>query len=156
MIEEGSGTNAGGEKRIFKKIHKRQVCRYYLRGACAKGDACEWLHEMNADAMPACTYEPCTRQGCPYKHGIKIEKNPCPNYNAGFCSFGNLCKDSHEFKDESPPDISSVFLVRDACKDIIKNRALTQKSFRKAPCPYFKSDGWCPYFYACAFYHDAA
>ena len=144
-----------GEKRVFKKIHKKLVCRYYLKGTCAKGDACEWLHEINPDAMPPCTYNPCTKQDCPYKHGVKVSKNPCANYQAGFCSFGNLCKDSHDFVNAAPPEISPVFLENDVCKDVVKNRTLLQKSFRKAACPYFKSDGWCPYFYACAFLHEA-
>jgi hypothetical protein len=143
------------EQRVFKKIHKRQVCRFWLKDSCAKGDGCEWLHANDPEAMPPCSYDPnCTKAGCPYKHGVTVQKNPCANYQAGFCSFGNLCKDSHEWKDQPPPLVSAVFLSQDVCKDVVKSRYSTQKSFRKAVCPYFKSDGWCPYFYACAFQHE--
>lgn len=142
------------EKRKFKKIHKREVCRFWLNNSCAKGDACEWLHEMNADAMPFCMFDPnCTRDGCVYKHGGKPKKNPCANYEAGFCSFGHLCKDAHEYKPCLPEGISSVFLLSDPCKAVIQERKENQKTFRTSACPYFKSDGWCPYFYACAFSH---
>jgi hypothetical protein len=142
------------EKRVFKSIHKKQVCRFWLKGTCGKGDACEWLHVMDPEAMPPCSYDPhCTREGCMYKHGVQLIKNPCANYQAGFCSFGNLCKDSHTLS-EHIPEISQVFLKHDPCKLLVQERYKTQKSFRKAPCPYFKSDGWCPYFYACAFSHD--
>jgi hypothetical protein len=142
------------EKRVFRKIHKKEVCRFWLKNACSKGDACEWLHVHDPEAMPPCTYDPnCTREGCMYKHGVKVLKNPCANYQAGFCSFGNMCKDSHTFS-EVLPDISPLFLLNDPCKAVVEERLKSQKSFRKAPCPYFKSDGWCPYFYACAFSHE--
>ena len=142
------------ERRVFKKIHKREVCRFWLQNTCAKGEACEWLHEMNADAMPYCSFDPhCTREGCMYKHGGRAKKNLCANYEAGFCSFGHLCKDAHEFKETLPP-ISALFLREDPCKEIVRQRQQTQRSFRKSPCPYFKSDGWCPYFFSCAFSHE--
>lgn len=141
------------EPRKFSRLHKREVCRFWLRDACSKGEACEFLHEMIPEAMPKCRYNPCDRPGCPYNHAEVTTKQLCPNYQAGFCSFGSTCKDRHDCTDAPPPAIAVQFLLEDEVKANIAKRASNQKAFRRDPCPYFKSDGWCPYFYNCAFRH---
>ena len=140
-------------KRKFTRLHKREVCRFWLRDACGKGEACEWLHEMKPSAMPPCRFNPCDRPGCVYNHDVITTKQLCPNYQAGFCSFGSTCKDRHDYVDQPPPRISKVFLVDDEVKRNLDARKKSQKAFRRDECPYFKADGWCPYFYGCAFKH---
>jgi hypothetical protein len=141
------------EQKKFSRLHKREVCRFWMRDACSKGEACEFLHEMVATAMPQCRFNPCERADCPYNHTLVASKTLCPNYQAGFCSFGSTCKDRHDFIDGPPPGIALLFLKDDEVKLNTARRASTQKTFRRDDCPYFKSDGWCPYFYGCAFKH---
>jgi hypothetical protein len=144
------------EPRKYSRLHKREVCKFWMKDACLKGpEACEFLHEMKPEAMPACRFNPCDRPGCLYNHAQASAKQLCPNYQAGFCSFGGTCKDRHDIVDGAPPPIAIQFLLADEVKANIASRAKTQKAFRRDECPYFKSDGWCPYFYNCAFRHVA-
>ena len=78
----------------------------------------------------------------------------CPNFAAGFCSFGYSCQLRHDLSEESPPAIAVQFLATDPAKAWIASRKAAQRSFRTAPCPYFHNDGWCPYFLSCAFSHE--
>jgi len=152
-MELESKNSIEGEKRA-SRLHKRVVCRFWLRNACGKGDeACEFLHEMRPDAMPPCRFNPCSRVGCPYNHTAVEAKSLCPNYAAGFCSFGSACKDRHDYVEGPPPAIAAQFLLGDPIKEHLAKRASSQKAFRRDPCPYQKADGWCPYFYGCAFKH---
>lgn len=139
----------------FRKIHKKQVCRYWLTNSCSKGDTCEFLHEYEDSKMPDCRKgESCADPSCILKHTNKESITLCPNYEAGFCSFGHSCQWQHVFRDQAPPQVAAQWLLCDPAKEVVRNRAQTQRSFRKGPCPYFKHDGWCPYFYTCAFKHD--
>ena len=141
-------------KRAFKKIHKRVVCRYWLNNACTKGDACEFLHQFDVDKMPECRKgNSCADPSCVFKHSMKEDRPPCPNFAAGFCSFGHSCQLQHVLLPGPPPIIAQMFLKQDPCKAWNQERSKTQKSFRKAACPYQANDGWCPYFLACAFKH---
>ena len=138
----------------FKRIHKREVCRYWLTSSCAKGDACEFLHEYDQAKMPECRKgQSCGDPSCVLKHPTKSERAICGNYAAGFCSFGNSCPLRHELSVNSAPLVSPVWLSSDPAKQWVEERQKTQRSFRSAPCPYWKSDGWCPYFHFCAFRH---
>jgi len=139
----------------FKSIHKREVCRYWLNNCCKKGDACEFLHSFEQDKMPICRKGlACGDPSCFLKHASKDEKPLCPNYAAGFCSFGYSCQWRHDVVETPPPPVAVQFLANDPTKAWIASRAAAQKSFRTAPCPYFHNDGWCPYFLSCAFSHE--
>lgn len=141
------------QKLKFKTIHKRVVCRYWLNNKCSKGQHCEFKHEYDMQNMPECRKgQSCPDPSCILAHPVKQDKPLCPNYEAGFCSFGHSCQYRHEHKSELP-ELAKMFFKDDPTKAILEERRKTQKSFRKAECPYFKSDGWCPYFYACAFNH---
>lgn len=138
----------------FKPIHKKVVCRYWLNRNCSKGDACEFLHEFNRERMPECRKgASCGDPSCILNHSSKEDKPPCPAYEAGFCSYGNSCTLRHDFKNGPPPVLATMMLANDPAKQWVASRARTQRTFRKAKCPYFQSDGWCPYFYWCAFAH---
>jgi hypothetical protein len=140
-------------QRNFKKIHKRVVCRYWLNNNCSKHDACEFIHEFDPDKMPECRKgTACKDPSCFFNHPPKDSKPLCPNYESGFCSFGHSCAFRHEYNNELP-DIAQLFLASDPFKEWNYKRAVENKSFRSKECPYFKTDGWCPYFQACAFSH---
>jgi len=141
------------KQRNFKKIHKKIVCRYWLINRCLKGDSCEFLHKYESDKMPECRKgSACADPSCVLQHLSKDTKKECANYTNGFCSFGYSCPFRHNIVD-FPPNISMLWLSEDPTKAWIEERKRTQKSFRSAPCPYWKSDGWCPYFEICAFAH---
>ena len=138
----------------FKTIHKKVVCRYWLNDKCRKGVHCEFKHEFDSENMPECRKGvACRDPSCILAHPSKDDKPLCPNYEAGFCSFGYSCQYRHEHKEGPPPEISALFFAADPVKAYVAQRSKSQKSWRKAPCPYMQSDGWCPYFYACAFKH---
>jgi hypothetical protein len=106
--------------------------------------------------MPECRKgNMCADPSCVLNHDEKHDKPLCPNYEAGFCSFGYSCPNRHVFR-EVAPLIAAQFLTSDPTEAWTKERRRTQRSFRSAPCPYFQSDGWCPYFHACAFSHSTA
>jgi len=139
----------------FKAIHKREVCRYWLNNCCKKGDACEFLHSFEQDKMPICRKgAACGDPSCFLTHPSKDEKPVCPNFAAGFCSFGYSCQWRHDVSEDAPPAIAVQFLAADPAKLWIASRKAAQRSFRTAPCPYFHNDGWCPYFLSCAFSHE--
>lgn len=50
------------------------VCTYWLKGVCALGENCGFLHEYNADRMPVCKtlikFGVCKEPDCPYKHDL--------------------------------------------------------------------------------------
>mmetsp|Transcript_7080 Transcript_7080/g.31178 ORF Transcript_7080/g.31178 Transcript_7080/m.31178 type:complete len:228 (-) Transcript_7080:261-944(-) len=50
----------------------REICKYYLHGACNKGDACRFSHDIQAPKSTVCTY-----------------------YLAGNCSYGDKCRYDH-------------------------------------------------------------
>ena len=139
----------------FKAIHKREVCRYWLNNCCKKGDTCEFLHSFEQDKMPICRKGvACGDPSCFLTHSSKEEKPLCPNFAAGFCSFGYSCQWRHDVVEGPPPPVAIQFLANDPAKVWIAERRASQRSFRTAPCPYFHNDGWCPYFLSCAFSHE--
>jgi hypothetical protein len=145
---------ASEPSRSFRSIHKRVVCRYWLTNTCSKGDACEFLHEFVTEKMPECRKgQMCADPSCMLRHAEKSDVPLCPNYEAGFCSFGFSCSWRHEPKSGPPPQIASFFLLQDPSKEAIQKRAKANPNWRRAVCPYYKHDGWCPYFSICAFKH---
>ena len=140
-------------ERQFRKIHKKEVCRYWLMKECMKGDACEFLHEFDHDKMPVCKKGiACSDPSCVLlKHPSKENVAECPNYEAGFCSFGYSCLLKHSLK-QNAPLVSSQFLFTNPALGIVKEKS-KKKFFRKSACPYWVADGWCPYFDICAFSH---
>ena len=141
-------------RRKFGALHRREVCRYWLINQCKKGEGCEFLHQHDPDKMPPCRKgeSNCGDPSCFLKHDSKKDKPLCPNYDAGFCSFGYSCQFRHETKDVAP-QLPSIFLKSDPVLVWNEERRKKQRKFRSEPCPYFLSDGWCPYFHACGFKH---
>jgi hypothetical protein len=138
----------------LRSIHRKTVCRYWLNNKCRKGDRCEFKHEHDPENMPECRKGPsCPDPSCTLSHVTKDDRPLCANYEAGFCSFGHSCQYRHELKRDAPV-IATMFFAADPVKQFIEYRKNTQRSFRRAECPYFQCDGWCPYFYACAFKHS--
>lgn len=140
-------------QRNFTKLHKREVCRYWLSSNCNKGEGCEFKHEYDLENMPVCRKNAaCADPSCILKHDVFTEKISCPNYEAGFCSFGHSCKFPHVRYAGPPPDVSQAFNARSERYAWIEQKSKS-RVFRSAVCPYWKSDGWCPYFQVCSFHH---
>jgi len=139
--------------REFSKLHKREVCRYWLSSNCSKGDACEFKHEYDQENFPVCRKNAaCVDPSCILKHDVFTEKIACPNYAAGFCSFGHSCKFPHVRYSGPPPNVSGTFDSQNETWKWLETKS-KNRIFKSAPCPYWKSDGWCPYFQVCAFAH---
>lgn len=134
-------------------LHKREVCRFWINNTCVKGSNCEFLHEFKHESMPMCRKGgSCVDPSCPFKHD-QTDRPRCPNYDAGFCSFGSGCQYQH-IKQEIAPEIAQQFFDDDPLLTYLKNRKKEQPTFRSRPCEYYKADGWCPYFSICAFKHE--
>ena len=50
----------------------REICKYYMHGACNKGTACRFSHDIQAPKSTVCSY-----------------------YLAGNCSYGDKCRYDH-------------------------------------------------------------
>jgi hypothetical protein len=124
--ERGSGAGQGGGKRAKKagraKRKKEQQqgpkckpvppCAYFLRGRCAKGTECPFLHEGTPQRRATlCKFllsGACTKgDECPFSHGLRgflfrsdrVETKAFPCrflYGRGSCTFGDKCRFSHE------------------------------------------------------------
>ncbi|CAJ1958823.1 unnamed protein product [Sphenostylis stenocarpa] len=57
----------------FKIIVRLRVCKFYARGACLKGDRCDFVHER--------------------KDGVTC--NICSYYQKGLCAYGSRCRYKH-------------------------------------------------------------
>ncbi|KAK4757933.1 hypothetical protein SAY87_019234 [Trapa incisa] len=68
-------------------------CKYYSRGICYKGDACEFLHERRASSHNVCCY-----------------------YQKGICTYGSRCRYEH-VKPIQSSDVPSSSLVCPLSKD---------------------------------------
>ena len=136
--------------------HKREVCQYWLKHKCLKGQACEFLHMIDYDKMPFCALgDSCPSKvlninNCMYKH-LDSNRPLCANYQLGFCSFGRRCKHLHVLNKEVPPEISAYWTPSYAAIEYMKISAV--KGFRKKPCEYYSLNKWCPYFDMCNFSH---
>lgn len=70
----------------------REICKYYLHGACRNGASCRFSHAMDAPKSTVCTY-----------------------YLAGNCTFGDKCRYDHVRPDhmrgkvrDTPPPPSAI------------------------------------------------
>jgi len=131
--------------------HKREVCRYWMKNLCTKGSSCEFLHMWDQNRMPKCLQPNCTDKQCPFTHTVK--ENVCANYMNGFCSFGNNCPHQHVPLDGPPPDVAALWTTEDASIEYAE-KMRNAKTFRKKPCSYWITNGWCPYFEMCNFTHE--
>lgn len=81
--------------------HKRskQICQFYINGACNKGDKCKYSHECEQiHKKELCKFylsNTCTKgDKCLYSHNLK--DYPCKFYHArGFCENCENCRFSH-------------------------------------------------------------
>ena len=67
-------------------IPLQTVCTYWLKGLCALGDACGFLHQYDKERMPVCRtlikFGECKEPDCPYKHSIEdVKVTFCSSYN---------------------------------------------------------------------------
>ena len=103
------GTHLQKKRRKGKNItsgnvnnnHKRskQICQFYINGACNKGDKCKYSHECEQiHKKELCKFylsNTCTKgDKCLYSHNLK--DYPCKFYHArGFCENCDNCRFSH-------------------------------------------------------------
>ncbi|CAM6097259.1 unnamed protein product [Calypogeia fissa] len=57
----------------------RVLCKYFMHGACLKGDNCEFSHDWSDPASNICTF-----------------------YQRGYCSYGNRCRYEHVKLENTP------------------------------------------------------
>ena len=98
MADTDAGTapaGAGGEGKEAKD------CIFWLRGECARGDACPFKHDPSkfATASPAAA-PPAHAHGHPHAHGLLTPQRtsqlpPCKYYLAGYCDKGSACPFPH-------------------------------------------------------------
>ena len=55
-----------------ERMSSREICKYFLHGACRNGASCRFSHEMSAPKSTVCTY-----------------------YLAGNCAYGDKCRYDH-------------------------------------------------------------
>ena len=138
--------------------HKREVCHYWLKHKCIKGQSCEFLHMIDYDKMPYCTLgDSCPSKlygltNCMYKH-LDSNRPLCANYQIGFCSFGRRCKHLHKLIQGMPPEVSAYWTPEYAALTYLQG-SKSLVGFRKKPCEYFSLNKWCPYFDMCNFSHS--
>jgi len=97
------------------KSEKAVVCKHWLRGLCKKGDLCEFLHEYNLKKMPECWFF--TRYG------------ECSNPE---CQYLHL--------DPNAKTKECVWYSRGFCKH---GSACRHKHLKRVACPLFLT-GFCP------------
>lgn len=147
--------------------HKREVCTYWLQSKCQKGDACEFLHQMDYSKMPSCPLgDTCDADDCPFKHA-SADRPECANYQLGFCSFGRKCPHRHVERHAGwLPDVSPYWLTGSptasgatsgpqeyAAVPYAALKRQADRNWRTRVCDYFAANGWCPYFDMCNFAH---
>lgn len=135
--------------------HKKEVCRYWLNSKCMKGSQCEFLHALDHGKMPMCTAgDLCASQACTFKHPDP-NRPICANYQVGFCSFGRRCTHRHVAVAGPPPAINPYYKPTEYAANVRAAHLTKDKTFRRKPCEYFQTNGWCPYFDMCNFKHHA-
>ncbi|KAI1887228.1 hypothetical protein AGOR_G00204030 [Albula goreensis] len=91
------------------EVQGRHICKYFLRGACIKGDQCNFEHDLNVKKMELCKYYVqgfCTKENCIYMHNILLyiftmgtcsQDFPCKFFHTGAkCFNADSCRFSHE------------------------------------------------------------
>ncbi|KAK4033477.1 hypothetical protein C8A01DRAFT_19579, partial [Parachaetomium inaequale] len=115
----------------------RIPCRFHARGACSKGDACQFTHENSgASASPfnvALGTVPRTESG---------PKLPCRYFANGNCAKGDSCLFAHE----APPKPAAAFSTPSALQPPTDSRP-------QIPCQFFAKGG-CRNGEACPFAHS--
>lgn len=93
--------NSSNNNNNNNNSHKRskQICQFYINGACNKGDKCKYSHECEQiHKKELCKFylsNTCTKgDKCLYSHNLK--DYPCKFYHArGFCENCENCRFSH-------------------------------------------------------------
>ena len=92
------------ENNNFKSVKPRQICQFYINGACKKGDKCPYSHDAEQiHQKELCKFflsGKCTKgEKCLYSHDLS--EIPCKYYHGlGFCENFQNCPFSHERLDE--------------------------------------------------------
>ncbi|XP_009600645.1 putative RING-type E3 ubiquitin transferase C3H69 isoform X1 [Nicotiana tomentosiformis] len=68
----------------FLKIFSRVLCKFFARGACLKGEHCDFLHDSE-----------------------DVPNNVCTYYQKGICAFGSRCRYEHVKITRSQPSLPS-------------------------------------------------
>ena len=88
----------------FKSVKSRQICQFYINGACKKGDKCPYSHDAEQiHKKELCKFYlsgKCTKGSkCLYSHDLS--EIPCKFYHGlGFCDNLQNCPFSHERLDQ--------------------------------------------------------
>ena len=88
----------------FRTVKPKQICQFYINGACKKGDKCPYSHEAEQiHKKELCKFflsGKCLKgEKCLYSHDLK--EIPCKFYHGlGFCENFQNCQFSHERLDE--------------------------------------------------------
>ena len=88
----------------FKSVKSKQVCQFYINGACKKGDKCPYSHDAEQiHKKELCKFYlsgKCAKgEKCLYSHDLS--EIPCKYYHGlGFCENFQNCPFSHERLDE--------------------------------------------------------
>jgi len=139
---------------LCKEMNRqKEVCRYWLRNMCRKGDECQFLHALDHEKMPLCAAgDFCSNIECQFKHRPTEGRSVCANYQLGFCYFGRRCPHLHVVKTVAP-QISEYWKMPDSQSLYAALLHSGGPLFRKKECDYFKTNRWCPYFDMCNFSH---
>jgi hypothetical protein len=79
-----------------KKRLRKEICRYFLMGACTNGDACLRQHITLEKLQAAHSQKGVPPGGAPMAKNQQGKKDPCAQFAAnGQCSFGDKCKYLH-------------------------------------------------------------
>ena len=111
-------------RHALAKVEKAVVCKHWLRGLCKKGETCEFLHEYNLKKMPECWFFS--------KYG------ECSNSE---CQYLHVDPDS-KFKECS-------WYARGFCKH---GQTCRNKHVRKVACHLYLT-GFCPFGKSCENVH---
>ena len=88
----------------FKSVKSKQICQFYINGACKKGDKCPYSHDAEQiHKKELCKFYlsgKCTKgDKCLYSHDLS--EIPCKYFHGlGFCDNLNNCPFSHERLDQ--------------------------------------------------------
>lgn len=137
---------------------QREVCKYFLHGACRFGDSCYYLHDKNLLTKQ-------TRAVCKY-------------YLAGSCSFGDQCFNEHvrpkpvaisttsletdssaseATSASTSPSVGPVFLdsFKENSSQSGDDLKFSEDAKQTELCPYYLKDSVCPYESSCDLIHGS-
>ena len=108
-----------GECKLLHDRGRVAVCRAWLAGRCARGEACLLSHEPTPQRMPDCVHflcGACASEDCLFRH-VNVGKGaaPCAAFRLGYCDKGNECPFAHALESQEQPRKSgNRTLVRSA------------------------------------------